>query len=330
MQNTAIAVGIDVAKATLSVCVKYQDGSERALSISNTEADITKVVRLLDNFNGKIVMESTGHYQWLAALLLSEAGHDVRVINPLLAKKYTQSNIRKIKTDKADAKVLATIALVEEHLPQSFAMNRDKLMLRKKLGLIASLHDQAQMTTATLHGYEEARKILKQPASSTEKMVERTIVRLKKQVKLLEQEFIRDTEPTLTPLVTIPGVSPFMAAIANHWFSHAEGRTKKSWISFAGLDVSSRESGTWFGQCHLTKRGNSFLRQRLFCSAWGAIMHDPDFRKYYDYLRKERGRSYVEALIIIARKIVCIMFEMTKTNSVFDPNRQLFVPAVGK
>jgi len=57
--------------------------------------------------------------------------------------------------------------------------------------------------------------------------------------------------------------------------------------------------------------GESIFAQRLFCAAWGAKMHDDDFKKYYEYLR-EQGRSYVESMVIISRKLVRIMFCLAK------------------
>lgn len=328
MQNTPIAVGVDVAKATLSVCVKYQDGTKRALSINNIETDIRKVGSLLGKFNGRIVLESTGHYHWLSALLLAEAGYDVRVINPLLAKKYSRASIRKTKSDKADAETLAYIALHEEALPASFAYTRPQLKLRKKLSLIASLGHELQALRAMLNSFQEARTILKQPASRAEKQVALTLKTLARQIKKLEYEFMADVATT-SNLTTIPGVSPFLAAIAHHWFALQPGQTKKSWIAYAGLDVSVRESGTWHGQCHVTKRGNSYLRRRLYSAAWGAYMSHPQFKRYYASLRA-RDRSHVEALVIIARKITAIMFALTRTGQAYDPTRPLFVPSVEK
>lgn len=60
---TISAVGIDVAKATLSVCCRTLAGTETALSLRNTDTDIRKkLLNRLSGFKRKIVMESTGHY----------------------------------------------------------------------------------------------------------------------------------------------------------------------------------------------------------------------------------------------------------------------------
>jgi len=321
-----IAVGIDVAKATLSVHARYQDGTGTALSIGNTKTDITRcLARQLAGYKGKVVMESTGHYHWLAALLLTEAGADVRVINPILGKKYTSASIRKVKTDPIDAKLLAEMCLKEEHLPPTFCQNAEAMRRRKKLGFIASLRTNLSSLKAMETSLREAHAIIGGALSAAEDQVLATVHELEKDIRRLEREFAKEARSVegadrkFEILTSIPGVSPFMAATGLHWFSLDAGATPKSWTAYAGLDVSVRESGTWHGRCRLTKRGNNYLRRRLYSSAWGAVMHDPDFKKAYDSLRKKDGRAHVEALVILARKIVRIMFQVLSTDTVYDP-----------
>jgi transposase len=331
MQNdTPSAVGIDVAKATLSVCVRYPDGGERALTLRNIETDIKeKLVPAVSGCTGKVVMESTGHYQWRAALLLADADMDVRVVNPILAKQYTAGNIRKVKTDPADAKGLARMAMVADNLPARFENSRENLRIRKKIATIATLKHNLQAMTASLASLAEAREILGSDASPAEAAILKAVTDLKRSVVQLEAEVVRDTGAhhgaDLDRLVSIPGVSAMTASVALALFRERGSDNPKSWVAFAGLDVSSRSSGTWQGQCHLTKRGNGYLRARLFAAAWGAMMHDDETRAYYDRLRKE-GRSYVESLVIIARKIVRTMFVMMRDKSNFDPEQ--FIPKI--
>ncbi len=326
--SSCIAVGIDVAKATLSVCLRFQDGNETALCISNTETDImTKVLPRLEHFQGKIVLESTGHYHWLSTLLLTEAGFDVRVINPILGKKYTSSSIRKVKTDKADASLLARMALVEEQLPPRFTQTRKTLKLRKRLGFIASLAAQIQALKAMAGSLKEADALLREKLSPCEGKILETIKQLEKETRALEREFERDVKAnaknheSINVLTSIPGVSAYGAAVMVHLFSLERASSVKSWIAFAGLDVSVRESGTWQGHCRLTKRGNGYLRRRLFGAAWGAMMHDNDFRSYYQFLRDKKSRTHVEALTIIARKLVSLMYHLLKSSQMYDPNK---------
>lgn len=319
------AVGIDVAKATLSVCFRGPDARESALTIRNIETDIRKkLLTRLVGFTGRIVMESTGHYHWRVALLLTEAGYNVFVVNPILAKQYTSSNVRKVKTDPADAAGLARMAEIADNLPRRFVLSRETLNLRKKLSVIASIAKQMQALKASARQMDEGHEILETGPSKGEGLLAETIKRLEKTKSVLEAEFVKESaaldggSDRAALIATIPGVSEFCAHLALHWLAMMPGITAKSWIGYAGLDVSSRESGSWHGKCRLTKRGNSFLRQRLFCAAWGAVMHDNDFKGYYDRMRKD-GRPHVEALIIIARKIVRTMFKTLETKLPYDP-----------
>lgn len=321
------AVGIDVAKATLSVCIRTPEGGERALTLRNIESDISKkLLAQLRYCTGKIVMESTGHYHWASALLLRQAGLDVRVVNPLLAKQYTTGNIRKVKTDPADAAGLARMAAVSDNLPPTFSLSKNRLYLRKKLATLASMTHQLQALTASLTSMREAQSILGTEESEAVTLLAEAISQLKRSLVKLERECVRETkadaqnQEAMPLLTSIPGVSEFCAALSLQWFILTPETTAKSWIAFAGLDISSRQSGTWRGRCKLTKRGNSFLRKRLYAAAWGAVMNNADFKSYYTELRSQ-GWAHVEALVIIARKILRTMFMVQKTKTPFDASK---------
>lgn len=330
--NSIAAVGIDVAKSTLSVCILSQNGRERALTIRNTEADInSKLLPCISQCSAQVVMESTGHYHWLASLLLSENGVDVRVVNPILAKQYTSSNIRKVKTDPQDARGLARMALVADNLPESFRITRNALSLRKKLSTLASLSKHLQALHATLSSFKESQEILglgeKDANSPSITEIRESVKQIKKSMRTLERECIIEAKQDekvkagTEKLSTIPGVSEFCSILSLHWFRPGEGVTAKSWIAYAGLDISSRESGTWKGKCKLTKRGNAFLRKRLYSAAWGAVMNNSDFKDYYDKLRSLEGRAHVEALTIISRKIVRIMYSILQLGTAYDTSK---------
>lgn len=321
------AVGIDVAKATLSFCILYPDGHERVLTIRNIDTDINKkLLPSLRKYTGKVVMESTGHYHWKSAMLLAEAGCDVRVVNPLLAKQYTGGNIRKVKNDPVDAQSLARMARVADNLPSPFYDTPKALWMRKKLGLLASLNKHVQGINSTLASTEEAKEIVSGEASVVISQIKETVKTLRLTMTKLENECVRETmkDPLLAEkmklLSTVPGLSPFVSSLYLHWFTDDTVTDPKSWIAYAGLDISVRESGTWRGKCRLTKRGNAYLRKRLFSSAWGAWMNDPQFKAYYETL-KEEGRPHTERLLIIARKIVRISFMVLKNNAPYDSTK---------
>lgn len=331
VNSELIAVGIDVAMETLAICFKYSD-QEKYKEIENNKTEIKKLSKRLhkENFQGMIIMESTGRHHLQTALTLTQDDLDVRVINPLMSKKYSNSSIRKVKTDKRDSQILAEIALKEERLPSKFNLGKNEIIIKKKVSLIAFLDKEIQKMNASMNEYIRNSEELGLKLTKTDKQIKKTIELLKKQKEELEKEvekMVNDgggDSDEIKKYSSIPGVSPYTASVSSLFFSSDYNLSAKQWIAFAGMDVSIRESGNWRGRGKLTKRGNSYLRKRLFQAAWGAKMHNDDFKEYYDYLRNN-GKSYVEALTIIARKIVIIMFNLNTNNEYYDASKLSFL-----
>jgi transposase len=324
VNDELLAVGIDVSKASLEVALMYSS-KEISGSYPNDEAGLAELAERLRQSTGtyKVVMESTGRYHLLAALRLAEAGIDVRVINPLLAKRYYRSQIRKIKTDKADARVLAQVALLEKNLPKSFGQDKTALQIRQKMGLLASLEKQLQALKAILNDYQAFQQQLGIEASELEQQVVQSIKTFSQHINKLELELQQlvltqsQHSATVKRLQSIPGISKPLAALITQ-FLDSTSQHPKQWIAFLGLDIAVRESGQWKGKGKVTKRGNAYLRKRLYNAAWGATMNDKDFRSYYDSLKRQ-GSSHVEALLIIARKLLRIAFTVVTQNVSYDP-----------
>lgn len=327
-----IAVGIDVSKDNLMFCKKYDNGKKDIFEIGNRSDEIKKIAKKIksEEYTGKIILESTGRHHLLSATELSKSKLDVRVINPLIANKYIKSAVRKVKTDKRDSEVLAEIAIKEERLPHSFDGDKNILKLKKKVSLIATLDKQLQKLTAAMNEFKQTGEELGLKLSNPEKQIFKTIGLLKEQKKELEKEVEKLSieskykQEIANRYESIPGVSAYLASLATLFFKEEEySQSAKQWIAFAGLDISIRESGNWRGKGKMTKRGNGYLRKRLFQAAWGATMCKGQFKEYYKHLR-EKGKSYTESLIIISRKIVTIMFHLSKSKCYYDSSKKLF------
>lgn len=338
-QGRLLGVGIDVSKGSLAVAMRYET-KEVEVEYRNDEEGIRKLIEQLRPKSAKpaglsatepcgcgcgykIVMESTGRHHFLVALRLSEAGLDVRVINPLLAKKYSHSQVRKVKSDRADARSLAQMAVLEAKLPQRFSADPYAVHLRQKMGLIASMEKKLQALMATLKDYRHFQEQLNFQLSEAEQQLVTTVKSLAKQLDLLEREIqtlilAQTQQSQLTQkLQTVPGFSPWVAALLSQLLD-TNCEHPKQWIAFTGMDISVRQSGKWVGKGKLTKRGNPYLRKRLYSAAWGAAQNYPDFQRYYQQLKKQ-SRSHVESLLIIARKLLRIAFYILKNNLPYDP-----------
>jgi transposase len=315
-------VGIDICKTHLEICGLGIAG-EQTLSLNNDISDIERLGKALvkGHYQGKIIMESTGYYHWLSAVLLTEAGLDVRIVNPLLASKHHKSAIRGSKTDRLDAYRLATMAQTERDLPKPWEGNRKWVELRHKVGILCAIDKTLQKLKSSINAHQEALRIV---GVTTDPMVEEWHQQIRslrgtyeKQRQALGAELGALSEPDYDRIAAIQGVSPYVAGLMC-LLLHKDVHSHRAWIAFAGLDIRVKESGSWKGTGKLSKRGNAYLRKILYQTAWGLKQHDPGFSAYYQHLR-DQGRPYVEAMLMIARKFLRICFVLIKYERNYDP-----------
>jgi transposase len=316
-------LGIDVSKATLEV-VGLAKADVWKRTIDNQLREIERLAQALikAGYVGKIVCESTGHYHLLLALVFARYGLDLRIVNPLQSSKHQTARIRKTKTDPVDGYVLATMCETERDLPKAAHLQSNQVLARLRQGQLQSLGKQIQRLDRSLATYRETYEKLELEGGQAIEMIDAGLVQLQRAKKQLEAELesayleLAETED-VAQLRVVPGYSDLMSSMVAGVFDR-DVKSDRSWVAFAGLDVSVRESGTWKGRGKLTKRGNSFIRKRLFNAAWGAKMNYPEVRRYYEQLRSQ-GRHYVEALCIIAKKLLRIAYAILVNGKTYDP-----------
>ena len=88
-------------------------------AVGHTGSELKELANYLKSLDGetRVVMEHTGRYYEPVARFLHEEGIFVSAVNPKLVKDYGNNSLRKVKTDKADARKIARYGLVSA-LPQ--------------------------------------------------------------------------------------------------------------------------------------------------------------------------------------------------------------------
>lgn len=142
-------VGIDVAKSKHDCCIIDSDGVifSDSLRISNTKEgfDIlyTTILSALDSNDlskVKIGLESTGHYSTNITNYLYSKGFSITLLNPLVTNAFRKAGtLRKTKTDKCDAKVIATMLFSDEsksYSPSSYQFQELKSLTRHRYRMI--------------------------------------------------------------------------------------------------------------------------------------------------------------------------------------------------
>lgn len=318
-------IGIDVSKASLEVVGLGEDGVWHR-EIANTAAAIESLAQGLaaGGYAHKLVCESTGHYHLLLGLVMARHGLDLRIVNPLQSSKHQKARVRKTKTDSLDGYVLATMCETERDLPAAAHLQPRQVLMRLKQGQLHGLDKQVQSMSRSLSAYTETYQQLGLTPGSSAVALQQVLAELKTARRALQKElealFVEDAteDKDIDRLRQLPGFSLMVAGLVSTVFDR-QAKSERSWVAFAGLDVSIRQSGTWRGRGRLTKRGNSYLRKRLFCAAWGAVMNYDEVRHYYDRL-KLAGRNHVEALCIIARKLLRISYAILVKGKEYDAN----------
>ena len=119
-----IAVGIDVSKSKSTVAILNSDGEIllKPKNFNHTISELQTLTKLINSYTQdvKVAMEATGHYHYPILKTLINENIFVSLINPYLMKKYSDSSIRKGKTDKKDAIRIACFVLEKSYQLQPY------------------------------------------------------------------------------------------------------------------------------------------------------------------------------------------------------------------
>lgn len=105
-------------------------------------------------------------------------------------------------------------------------------------------------------------------------------------------------------------------------FSHV-----KQFIKFCGFNLCAKQSGTFRGQPHISKRGNARLRQVLWMAGQVAVTRTENtFRKKFDYFISKNGetpdnkrKAYTAIAIKMARVIYAVLTKRTDYQGHYEP-----------
>ena len=134
------AVGIDVAKGK-SMMMALRPMNEVALKAReypHTEVGLEQMALAILGLgeDTRVIMEATGRYHEPVVAALHEYGIRITVMNPLFIKQSGGGSIRKVKTDKADARKIAKYGLdnwtdLREYTPTEAIREQLKLASRQ-------------------------------------------------------------------------------------------------------------------------------------------------------------------------------------------------------
>lgn len=93
----------------------------------------------------------------------------------------------------------------------------------------------------------------------------------------------------------------------------------------AGLNLTENSSGNRKGKTGISKRGRPGLRCILYQASLILVAKNPEFKALYRYLKTRRKNPLKgkQALMVIACKLLRVMFTLVKKNRLYDPEKVL-------
>lgn len=317
---SVITLGIDVSKDKLDVAL-YQDDSYRVGIFSNNKDGFRRLAKWLKKQHGKgahVCIEATGQYGEPVAMYLHKRSYPVSVVNPARIKAYAESRLRRNKSDREDARVIAHFCAKQElrlWAPPPPEVQELRALCRRLEALKADRTRELNRKQSGLTSETVLATIEEHIA-----FLDDQIVDIKQRIKELigRHPDLREQYDLLT---TIPGIGPQTAA---HFLAEVPDISRfesaGELAAYAGLTPYQHDSGSSVHRPgRLVKIGNSRFRTAFYMPALAAICHNPIIIALVERLRAN-GKKPMTIVGAVMRKLVHLAYGVLKHRQPFDPN----------
>lgn len=317
-------VGIDPAKKSFDIATPLDKGKFRTKAkLPNNPEGFRETAAWLEKHSEPgawVVIEATSVYHQGIADFLHSKGYRVCVVNPAVIHNFGKDDLRRVKTDKADAKLIATYARdkhdkLREWVPEPLPRRRLRALVRR----LEDLQEIHQMERNRLDVAESA---VQESIQSVIRHVKNEIAETKKAIK----DNI-DDDPDMRQkrdlIVTIDGLSDTTAAlILAELGDPLDYDGPRAMVAFAGLNPLVNESGDWTGPTPISRTGSARFRARLYMPGIVAIKWNPAVKVLAERLRA-RGKAPKQIICAAMRKLLHLVYGVLKSGKPFDPQLAL-------
>lgn len=313
-------IGIDIAKDKFDLAL-YRDEKYQLAQFANTPEGHRQMLKWLKKRAAQgshACLEATGQYGEALAQTLHEHGYPVSVVNPARIKAYGASQLKRNKTDREDAKVVAHFCATQ--VPPLWTPPPPEI--QELQALSHRLVTLNQERTAELNRRQagiRSEAVLQDIAAH--------LAFLEAQIEALQDRItdLIDQHPELRRqrqlLTSIPGIGDITAA---HFLAEVPDVTRfdsaAQLAAYAGLTTRRYQSGASVNRPgHLSKTGNKRLRTAFYMPALCAKQHNPLVEDLVARL-EQRGKQPMVVVGAVMRKLLHLAFGVLKSGRPFDPN----------
>ena len=314
-----VALGIDISKRCFDATLLWSSGKASHQAFSNTTEGFRKLkVWLARQKTGTVhaCMEATGRYGEVLARFLIEGGHWVSVVNPKRIKAYGDSKLRRNKSDKADALLIAEFCLKETPRlwePLQGEVYELQAMVRYLDALEKMRQQERNRLSAGLSSPTVREQIEEHIAYLEARMIQ---LRDKVQAHINRDRGLKRQQDLL---ISIPGIGELTAVkILAEIGDIRRFKSAKKLAAYAGLTPYQQDSGSSVRKRpRLSKLGNAHLRKALYLPAIVAKTHNPIVHAFCERL-SSYGKCPMAIIGAAMHKLLRIAYGVLKSGRPFN------------
>ncbi|XGV95329.1 MAG: IS110 family transposase [Leptolyngbya sp. BL-A-14] len=318
--SATICLGLDISKASFHAAVLKGDKRASVKAFVNSEAGFEGLKEWLQQQGIERVhgcMEATSIYGHALATYLHSQGHVVSIVNPARIKGYGQSQLRRTKNDRADAKLIAQFC--RDLKPAAWQPSQS--MVQELQAFTRRLEALEQMVTQEKNRLDITPMVLKGDIEAHIQFLEAQITAVKKRLhEHIQAQATLNAQQQL--LVSIVGVGDDTAAVVLAEIGSIDlFSSARQLAAFAGLTPQEHQSGTSVaGKTRLCKVGSVRLRKALYFPALNLIRRCPPIQTFRDHLLAA-GKTKMQVVGAVMHKLIRVIYGVLHSGQPFDPGK---------
>lgn len=328
------AVGLDMSKDRFHACIMGLTPSESrkiiaSRSFSNSSQGFRLFVKWIKSKCKesdtvlRMLMEVTGVYHESLLHFLHKQGYHVSLELGRRTKAYFKSLGQKTKTDRVDAKGLASMALdrkLKPWQPVSEQIYHIRQLIRHRDAMV----DQRTSLKNQLHAQKYTHSGNKEVIGSLKRMIKKLDQEIQKAEQQAQELLEKDPQlmaKTKKITASLNGVAILtMIRIIAETDGFNLFTSRKQLTSYAGYDIVENQSGKVSGKTRISKKGNARIRKAMYMPTLAHLRakKGPLYQLYLRLLQSNGGLRK-KAQVAVQRKLLCLIFTLWKKDQQYDP-----------
>jgi transposase len=322
--NHKFCLGIDISKADYHVALLHRESGESIArsKFANNPQGHAKLLDWLAKYTGADLplhacMEATGSYGESLADHLDGKVAILSVVNPRAIKAHGDSDLRRCKSDPADARLIADYCRSKQ--PRAWqapspAQRKNKAISR----CLANLKKDRTRESNRLDLCSD--KTVVKAHKAHIKWIEKQIAKLENELLAAVKEDAASAR-ALELIVSIKGIGEKSAAyLIAELPDLTLLKNARQLAAYAGVTPRIFQSGT-SGKTRtpMSKAGNRHIRKALFFPAMSAMRFNPICKAFAERL-KEKGKPSIVIIGAVMTKLLHLIYGVLKSEKPFNPD----------